>query len=683
MIDTIFYFVDTEQDYIDNYNDGNVKPYTICFAKDTKCIWKNGIKYGGQFTISDVKDLIDESTEETQKVIDEISDQTTKDIEEALEDINKEKERLNDLLDSLDTTISDRVADLFEDAEWIQENFPQGVVTYDEGWNADIEAYLKTVGLWDEEDGDKTTKWSQIRQAIDSIDQTVASVKQTADGASTAYSKLNQKVKDGTVVTELSSTTAKVDAAEKVIEWMYGGVVTGASDETAYADLVSAAENKKENTSAISNIHTQVQDIKGDYISSTSLLSKVKKNNAEYLSGLEAEATGEDAISRMFANQGDDLAQVVTKLTGDSSEAALETKLGNMQGSVITTANLGTQEVRTSLLAEGSDARATIAAVVNNKTNESEVLIEADNIDFVGSAHFETAFADKIAGYEFITKDKLTGEVDSVIADGNATFNGYVNARELTAGNTDSLHITTIENEVRFMQGENVVGKFVIEDNGLQIYLLGPDGELYKVNFDNWTNTTGTGTTNTWNIYRAYQTGNKYAIKQQLSVYGNNDDIYYTDQAGKTKATFGTSSTTGEYLEKLASQASVLVSGIPNSGSDTGDNNAVILTTVSFYRDVYYNNGVKYTGPNKYATIEYGNNLYFIKGSTTTATVYDYHVHMGNTTTTASDLTNLAFGSSNYYPTTVSTGSNLITYSGKLSRLSGGTNGGTVSSFEV
>lgn len=50
MISSIFYFADTEQEYLDNFNNHQVKPYTIVFCRDTKTLWKNGVRYGGDTT---------------------------------------------------------------------------------------------------------------------------------------------------------------------------------------------------------------------------------------------------------------------------------------------------------------------------------------------------------------------------------------------------------------------------------------------------------------------------------------------------------------------------------------------------------------------------------------------------------------------------------------------------------
>ena len=59
MISSIFYFADTEQEYLDNFNRHQVKPYTIVFCKDTRSLWKNGVRYGGS-TSSEVGGQLDD-----------------------------------------------------------------------------------------------------------------------------------------------------------------------------------------------------------------------------------------------------------------------------------------------------------------------------------------------------------------------------------------------------------------------------------------------------------------------------------------------------------------------------------------------------------------------------------------------------------------------------------------------
>jgi hypothetical protein len=71
--------------------------------------------------------------------------------------------RLNDQIDSLDTNIQDKVEALFADIQWLRDNFTPGVVGWQQGWNDNIAAYLRTVGYWDIDDqGNEVYKWSKI-----------------------------------------------------------------------------------------------------------------------------------------------------------------------------------------------------------------------------------------------------------------------------------------------------------------------------------------------------------------------------------------------------------------------------------------------------------------------------------------------------------------------------------------
>ena len=94
MINTIFYFTDTQQEYLDNYAQGSVKPHTICFAKDTKTIWRDGQRFTGMLQ-NEVESILDNS----RKIINNIDTykQNITDCEEILKQLNpqfaKDKER--------------------------------------------------------------------------------------------------------------------------------------------------------------------------------------------------------------------------------------------------------------------------------------------------------------------------------------------------------------------------------------------------------------------------------------------------------------------------------------------------------------------------------------------------------------------------------------------------------------
>ena len=177
------------------------------------------------------------------------------------------------------------------------------------------------------------------------------------------------------------------------------------------------------------------------------------------------------------------------------------------------------------------------------------------------------------------------------------------------------------------MNGSTVMGKFVIENNGLQMYMLGPDGKLYKVNFNNWTNTSGGGTSRTYKLYRFMQSGSSSFsnITNHTSVYGNGDGVYYSDQSGNHLANIGSSSGTNAFLEWVGTRNSVI---LPNIQSVPGI--TYVMYQVEMYRDVYFVDGTKHYGPNQYAITKSGttDRIYFVKSSTSTSSVYAWNVYV-------------------------------------------------------
>ena len=275
----------------------------------------------------------------------------------------------------------------------------------------------------------------------------------------------------------------------------------------------------------------------------------------------------------------------------------------------------------------------------------------------------------------------VNNQINTVIESGNATFSGDVKASTLTAGPEQGMHIVTTGNEIHFMNGSTVMGKFVTEDDGLQMYILGPDGDLYKVNFDNWTNTSGGGTSRTYKLYRFTQSGSSvyYNITNHISVYGNGDDIYYSDQSGKHLANFGSSSATNIYLEEAGWYNSII---LPNTQSVPGIEN--VIYSVTMYRDVYFVNGTKHYGPNQYAITKSDttDRMYFVKSSTSKSGVYASNVYTSESAGAAScaDTTSLNFGSGDVYYAT--TAISLTPYgSGHMTGVQAGQYGGTLVTY--
>ncbi len=182
------------------------------------------------------------------------------------------------MIDDLDSEIQDKVEDLFADSQWIQNNQPQGlVVPYDMSWDNNVQAYLQRVGLWDYNDASIVTKWSTIRQSLNSIQSDVNSITETGGALDLLQSQITQEVTDrGDAITNLGNTYARitdVDGVKNIVEWMYSGLKSSTDPDKSYAEIMAAGKNGMD--SAIADMRTSVENIGNTYVSKSSLTSAV------------------------------------------------------------------------------------------------------------------------------------------------------------------------------------------------------------------------------------------------------------------------------------------------------------------------------------------------------------------------------------------------------------------------
>ena len=756
MINTIFYFTDTQQEYTDNYAQGSVKPHTICFAKDTKTIWRDGQRFSGL------------RQDEVDNEIHNLTDQEFSDLNDGVQNLEtglnnavqaaaEEKIRLNGEISRIDGDVAEVASNLTATAAAIRDEVRNGELYTSEGWDPKINAYLKTVGLWDYGTGDTehVTKWSTLRQSVSDVSSEVNRVEAKADGYNnTLQSKINQEVTDrGEAVTTLSNTFARsTKDLQSVIEWMYSGLHSGASADMSYAEIIAAGKNGA--SSAISDLRTSIETTSdGKYVAQSSLTSSVDSA----ISGIVNDVTGKYANTSIFSQidaNSDNIATINTFIGPDVAQSTLAAKLNGAEAGAVATVkddlasmhilsksgNNYTADVYTKSQTDGAISSATASMATtddlqrsmglvytkteaDNRTNQliseaglvseneftaasiiakvngaqysvkinadhinidanhqldlsaQTITIDADDINLVGQTNFENAIGDWITTKGLKIGD-VDGEIKTVIESGNATFSGDVIAKSLTAGPSDNMHIVTTGNEIHFMNGNEVMGKFVTEDDGLQIYLKGPNGDLYKVDFSKWKNTSSGGTSYTYPIYRitGTGTGGYSTISNTTSVYGNNDGVYYSNQQGTVLANIGSSSDTGYYLWPAGSGETTILS-VP-------DTSHTALYHITAYEDVYFVDGVMHDGPNKYVTVKTDNGrIYFINGGSQLVGVYSYSVWLAeNANQTCADVTQMNFDSGNAYWATVTRTVTPYT-SGKLTSVIGGQSGATLKHY--
>jgi ElaB/YqjD/DUF883 family membrane-anchored ribosome-binding protein len=107
MINTIFYFANNQAEYLDNWNRGEVKPHTICFAADTNTIWRNGERYSGMLRseidpiVGGLEDKINELDSQSKQALDNAVQRIENNLDQSVDQINQTVDRVQQDLDNI------------------------------------------------------------------------------------------------------------------------------------------------------------------------------------------------------------------------------------------------------------------------------------------------------------------------------------------------------------------------------------------------------------------------------------------------------------------------------------------------------------------------------------------------------------------------------------------------------
>ena len=289
-------------------------------------------------------------------------------LDAAIQLANQERQRLDDLVNTIDGEITDKVEGMLNDAQWleahaqgIQQAVNEGEILWKSEWDQNIEAYLQEVGVWAREGDVIKTQWTEVVQSVSEITSTVAEVQQDLAGrpTSTQWTQISQKVNgieqtvnkllyqpdslealqssidqsiDGKVASlKLETTYAKVkdlgDSTD-VIEWLYSALRNETSSDKTYNEIVSARKSGLLN--AISDVHTYVEVVRNgevlDHVAGAAIEAKV--NDA--VTGLYSKATTEEASTSIFSQVKKDtqnIAAILVGTTGSSSTVDIVTRL--------------------------------------------------------------------------------------------------------------------------------------------------------------------------------------------------------------------------------------------------------------------------------------------------------------------------------------------------------------------
>ena len=473
MINTIFYFTDTQQEYTDNYAQGSVKPHTICFAKDTKTIWRDGQRFSGMLqneVIDEINSIVIPAEERLDAGIQRALDAAA----DVSDNLNTKVAEINEEIATTNQGLLDEHQAMLDKAEELKGRLDRGEVTYNSDWNEDVKAYMQNVGMWDYgEDSSIVTKWSQLRQSISGVSSEVAEVRQTgdshyntlntkidqtassitsqvdaiedkADGYNTALqSKINQEVTArGEAITTLDNKYAKsTKDTQDVIEWLYSGLQSGISADKSYAEIIAAGKNGA--SQAISNLRTSIENTAdGKYVAESSLASKVESN----LSGIINRVTESSAGTSIFSQIGEntkDIAAVNTFIGEHSAQATLAAQIGEAKSGAIATVkddlaslnilSRSSSGYEAGVYTKGEMGDAVASFIANDERNAASVIaqvnkegsslsLNADRINLGGQTWAEFITALDVTAQKVNVVDENESTVSQLLPNGTVRF---------------------------------------------------------------------------------------------------------------------------------------------------------------------------------------------------------------------------------------------------------------------
>lgn len=500
-INTIFYFPSslTFDEYSNKLDQGEISERTIVFADAQKAIYKGGKKYGGT-SVQEFHNLIDTLYDDSW-ISDEING-IKSDVLQSIARLDQFNTLVTNVSSRLDTEIQERdnniqakIEELMEDAAWLQENFPQGVTQWDAGWNQNLEAYLQTVGYWTKDGNNQTiTQWSKLQQEINRVESSVNNLIVDGNLTQTLTTSIQQLITDKIASLQLGTTyatVARVGDVEKVLEWMYSGLGSSASEDITFSEMSSMAKNTF--ISAISDIRTQVSKVaNGDFVAQTELASKVgdtiaamllQSSSDNALAGMSARL---DTVEQNTGTLNQNVASLILGVTGSNSTADLATVVANKLAGFTTSADINTakSEIYSAIGAKDSnDQFISIASLKTQSDDDHSTIsgiasrvgtLETNQSGFVASANLDSAVAEMFASsgngqnatakanVVALVKDnkaslELTADDVSITASdinlngyltgGSASFKGDVEATSFTTGSVSEVGIGVMSGE--------------------------------------------------------------------------------------------------------------------------------------------------------------------------------------------------------------------------------------------
>lgn len=695
MINTIFYFTeDPSFDYEAAVNQNVISPYTIVFNKSKKTINMGGESYGQMDRVDIVSALLSNQAGSIADIlpvatttalgaikIGYVSDTNanartygvqldqnnrafvsvpwTDTITPEYNDtelrtlISDQSTRIDSYIQNLNIAIKERTEQLFNDAQWVEDNIlDEGVVG--RNINDNIDEMLRIqYGVWNWVDDNDHSKGKTVTTSV--IEQNVDSIKAyTGMTNPTGYNGTN-------LTTALSTIYADVGR-----NFSTGEVVSGAGMMADISEIDTTNGNIIKAISAALDL--KVSQNGNTIDSSTDLASAISNGQFTGYSGLNTKVTNTENNLTSTSN----LLSRVVQSDGTPNSTFKTNVIAGLATQTYVTDNVAS--ARTSLIADINNKTAgiTVFATKTGNTIDTGIKLQADQITLDGITLAQTVFAGLIsadtvsANYATITNlNAATARISSLEAKdvtienrltaNEAVFRGDVYANQFRAGSESGFNITVGTDSIDFNYGTTrqawfTTKKLEMDTNGqivdseddapqgFYLYLISPkNGNTVTIDFDNLgfkELTNSSVQIPTHSMSTTYITAGSSGVASVTSK-----TIYYqnTDSNGNSVTTTYywnsecTNQITGDlgsgYYTKVYSGYCVVGESVGYGSSTVGDK---ALRQIDVYQpSTYISAAGRIVGSgNKVYVIHKGNSLYFGNCTSYTTTLYNSSVYL-------------------------------------------------------
>lgn len=415
MINTIFYFVSSFDEYTREWSNGNISPRTIVFVADKKAIYKNGVRYGG-FSEEELAPIINNYIISNDDINDRLFDIESS-ISHANDLIDQLNAYLNNFISAKQNELKDVINSVFAEYTWLKKNL--GDVFASSGFQNELNGFLTAVGVIKDSDA----AWTTLLQTMNSITGRVVQL----EGGVINEATIKQWISDGVSGIDLSTYALKGDLLDYL---RIADFATALEGTNAFVQLRSSVNGANAaigawgttyaNDTITGKLGALIVDVNNltDTVT-TSLTSTIRQylgNDLQsgvetYLqnqAGLILESNLDGAVANLFANSQSSTAGALNnKLAGLMLESNLDSAVATLFAANST-----------------SGAKAAVQAVVQGES--SNLTLTADQITLAGNTLTQALTAGVVTAgsLNVVNNNKKVAYIDNT---GHASFiDGHV-----------------------------------------------------------------------------------------------------------------------------------------------------------------------------------------------------------------------------------------------------------------